>query len=263
LAFDSSGNLFVGGYTWISKFSPAGTLLSVMNTGSGTENFGLAIDSLGNLYSADSFANLIRIYSPAGAYLGSWSGGLDSPETIAFNSLGELYVNNYYNVGVTKFSSSGTNLGTVIPSTQVQYGYGLGFDASGNLFVATGNLPPPPGQVQGYGILEYSSGGTFLGTLGNDGGWLALTSIPEPSSVVLCASGLALLVAVRKRVASGGSCSSTSTLSAHRACYFPEASADGHNGMADTHKCLHKYDDCDESSAIECKHNQSEHYRSE
>lgn len=180
MVFDSHGNLFVGIYTRIFEFSSTGTLLSSINTGDFTDNNGLAFDSAGNLYDADSFANVIRRYSPGGTYLGSWSGGL------AFDSAGHLYVNNYYNLGVTEFSSSGASLGTVIPFQQVQYGFGLAIDSFGNSYAGVGNLPPQPGQVQGYGIKEFSSNGTYLQTFGGtDGGYLALAPVPEPSTATL------------------------------------------------------------------------------
>jgi sugar lactone lactonase YvrE len=203
LAFDSHGNLFVGTYGSILEFSPLGNLINTIATGNNIigndPNNGLAFDAAGNLYDADGFNNVIRRYSPGGAYVGSWSGGLNQPDGLAFDSAGNLYVNNYYNVGVTEFSSSGASLGTVISSQQVQYGFGLAIDSSGNFFVSVGNLPPPPGQVEGYGIKEFSSNGTYLQTIGGtDGGHIALAAVPEPFTPALSFSGLILLFVARK-----------------------------------------------------------------
>ncbi len=68
------------------------------------------------------------------------SSGLDDPEGLAFDSSGNLYVANYGNSTIMKFSASGGVLssnGTVFASGGEMYGpVGLAFDGSGNLYVA-------------------------------------------------------------------------------------------------------------------------------
>src|ERR1700722_13409436 len=67
LAFDSSGNLYVGSHapnTSIFKFTPGG-IGSAFATGLSYAN-GLAFDTSGNLFAADSLGNAIYKFTPGG-----------------------------------------------------------------------------------------------------------------------------------------------------------------------------------------------------
>lgn len=120
IAIDASGNLFVSDQQnhrirkitqtgVVTTFAGSGSIGSANGTGTGASFYypmGLTFDASGNLYVADSYNNKIRKISPSGV--------------------------------VSNFAGSGS-LGAVngaAGSASFKHPMGLGFDASGNLFVA-------------------------------------------------------------------------------------------------------------------------------
>lgn len=93
IAFDTSGNLFVGsGYGnnngIITKIAPNGTQ-SLFASGLSFPN-GLTFDSAGNLYEADSTANRILKFTSGGVE--STFASLALPNCMAFDNAGDMYV---------------------------------------------------------------------------------------------------------------------------------------------------------------------------
>jgi len=193
LAFDSSGNLYVTtagggngintdtdpGYA-IDKITPSGvvSIFAESNTTPGGPNGvgfgylsnpqGLAFDSSGNLYVADSNNNAVEEFNSSGTSVSTFAdlGANTNPHGLAFGSNGDLYVANFSH-----------------------YPYPEGdVDSKGN---------PDPGFSA---IEQYSPGGTLLQTFNDntaspsgleDGGYIAIESnngtpllatIPEPST---------------------------------------------------------------------------------
>jgi DNA-binding beta-propeller fold protein YncE len=173
LATDMAGNAYVmasderspTGAGTIFKFTPSGDRFifgTVPGTTPGNDpqaSQGLAFDSAGNLYAADSGAQTIYKFAPNGArtvFIGpsAFDPGV-YPVGLAFDSTGNLFVstNDFEHPGddtILKFTPSAmkSTFATGLDSPR-----GLAFDASGNLFVAE-NINFPDGD-----ILEFAPGG--------------------------------------------------------------------------------------------------------
>ena len=191
LAVDKQGNVYISDYyNRVRKVSRDGMIRTI--AGAGTSGFGfsgdggpataaemhspdgLAVDSRGNLYIADTGNNRVRKVTPggtittvAGTGVAGFSGDgkpatsakLDEPYWVAVNSRGELYISDLHNLRVRKVSANGTittfagtgNVGKVGPagSPGTPYSgdggpataapltpFGLAVDQSGNVYIA-------------------------------------------------------------------------------------------------------------------------------
>ena len=177
VAVDSSGNLYIAD-TWnsrIRKVATSGIITTVAGGGYGGDGSvaikaslsypeGAAVDSLGNLYIADSGNNRIRkvdtngiITTVAGTNSAGYSGdggmarnaSLSSPQSVACDSAGNLYIgdegNNRirkvdFNGIITTLAGNGTAAfagdGGNATNASLQSPMGVALDAAGNLFIA-------------------------------------------------------------------------------------------------------------------------------
>ena len=85
------------------------TVQSVRFTGSinpwattGNNPYGIAIDSSGNVYTANYTSNTITKVSPSGAVTASWASTGNGPYGIAIDSSGNVYTTNTGNNTITK-----------------------------------------------------------------------------------------------------------------------------------------------------------------
>jgi sugar lactone lactonase YvrE len=152
LAIDGSDNVFVMGnfkflFSRIYKFTPDGTRIpfAFLPGRTGSEGFGLAFDSMGNLFAADAVAQTIYKFAPDGT--GSIFVGpeaftdLDTgPIGLAFDHFGNLFVSTeafpFTDDKILKFTPSGVRSTFATGLTEPR---GLAFDSAGNLFV--GEIP--------------------------------------------------------------------------------------------------------------------------
>jgi sugar lactone lactonase YvrE len=148
-------NLFVSkfgnmGPATIAEITPGGQTTTFVNLVSvpSAEPYGLAFNSAGDLFVADSISGNIYEFTPTGTR-STFASGVSSVEGLAFDSAGNLFASQYCNWGnIYKFTSSG------VRSTFATIGLGaagLAFDSAGNLFAASG------GSIGS--IFEFTPGG--------------------------------------------------------------------------------------------------------
>ena len=178
VAVDAQGNVYAGdpGNNIVVRISPNGALTVV--AGNGIAGFsgdggpatsaslfwpeGVAVDSAGNLYIADSVNNRIRkvsdgtITTVAGDGNEDFSGdggpatsaSLDNPMGVAVDSAGNLYIADTYNNRIRKVTAGTITTvagsgnfglpgdGGPATSASIVFPYGVTVDSSGNLYVA-------------------------------------------------------------------------------------------------------------------------------
>jgi sugar lactone lactonase YvrE len=177
--------------------------------------YGVAVDAAGNLYIADTDNHRVRevstlgtITTVAGTGTPGFSGdggpatsaGLYSPQGVAVDAAGNLYIAEHYNYRVRKVSTSGT-ITTVAgngsygfsgdggPATSAALAnpHGLAVDAVGNLYIAdTGNARVR--KVSTLGTITTVAGNGTPGFSG-DGGAATDAQLDGPSGVAFDAAG--------------------------------------------------------------------------
>ena len=228
LALDSSGNIIVADSLnrRIRKIS-SGTISTIGGNGvlsySGDGGpassaqlntpLGVAVDSTGNLYIADSANNVIRKVTPSGTistFAGNGSAGfggdggsptaaqLNRPQGLAVDSSGALYIADSQNARIRKVSGGSitTVAGNGTPgfggdggsatAAQLYVPTGVAVDAAGNLYIAdfTNNRVR---EVSG-GIIN-TIAGNGVGGYSGDGGPATSAELDGPTSVAVDSSG--------------------------------------------------------------------------
>jgi sugar lactone lactonase YvrE len=119
----------------------------------------IAIDGLGNIWTANYYNNSVTKLSSQGALFsganGFTGGGLNFPTGIAVDAVGNVWVANFQGNSITEFSNSGTILSgaTGFAGGGLSHPYDVAIDGSGNTWVAD----------EGFSrVTELSSSGTFL-----------------------------------------------------------------------------------------------------
>ncbi|PWT99085.1 MAG: hypothetical protein C5B51_27925, partial [Terriglobia bacterium] len=228
MAVDPAGNVYFIAENCVFKVDAGGTLTRVAGqskvtgySGDGGPAVnaqlsvpgGIALDSAGNLYIADTFNNAVRKVTPSGTittvagngtYGDSGDGGpgvnaqLSNPQAIAADANGNLYIADA--AVIRKISASGT-ITTVAgtgtpgysgdggPALNAQIGpcYGLALDLSGNLYLA---------DYSNSVIRKVTTGGTITTTAGNgtpgfsgDGGPALNAQLRSPGGIATDLSG--------------------------------------------------------------------------
>jgi DNA-binding beta-propeller fold protein YncE len=160
VALDSAGNIYVAdtGNHRVQKLSPTGAPLAQWGTagldlGQFRGPIAIALDRSGNIYvadwgDADFFDRIIKL-SPSGQFMAQWGGKqgsglgqINTPEDIAVDGNGTIYVAEGGNARIQEFSSQdGHPLGILgvhgAGPGQFSYGdpTGLAFDSRGRLYV--------------------------------------------------------------------------------------------------------------------------------
>jgi sugar lactone lactonase YvrE len=233
VAVDSGGNLYIAApvANRIRKVTPSGTISTV--AGNGIQGYsgdgglatsaelyapwGVAVDSGGNLYIADSGNERIRKVAPSGTistvagngtldYSGdgglATSAELYQPYGVAVDSGGNLYIADSGNERIRKVAPSGTistvagngtqgysGDGGLATSAELSYPYGVAVDSGGNLYIAdTGN--DRIRMVTGVASVTYSAT-TFFPQVAVGGGSSTLFTITNTGSTA--ASGNLIL----------------------------------------------------------------------
>ncbi len=231
VALDNSGNLFIAdlGFGRIRKVDTNGIITTV--AGNGTNSYsgdggaatnaslyypeGVACDTSGNLYIADTYNNRIRkvdtngiITTVAGNGTATFAGdgglaanaSLNHPCSLAFDPSGNLYIADAANYRIRKVATygiittvagngyaMGINSGDGGAATSASVSpYGVACDASGNLYIADGDANRIR-KVDSNGIITTAAGNGYESYSG-DGGAATNASL-NPSGAAFDASG--------------------------------------------------------------------------
>lgn len=179
VAVDASGNVYVVDGNNIEKFTSGGQLITSWGGwGYGNGKFvgasGIAINgATGNVYVADW--DRIEEFSSSGAYITQWGSygsgsnaghySFGSPEGLAVDGSGNVYVADALNGRIMEYTSSGSFLkqfGTTssIGVYTLYMPYGVAVDSYGNVYVV---------DMSGNFVKEFSSGGYYVTQWGHYG----------------------------------------------------------------------------------------------
>jgi sugar lactone lactonase YvrE len=180
--------------------------------------FGVAVDSSGNVFIADTYNNRIRevvkstgtILTVAGTGAAGFGGDggsaalalLSRPYGVAVDAVGNLFISDTYNNRIREVVKSTGNIltlagtGTVgsggdggpATSAQLNSPFGLAVDSSGNLFIADQGNNRIREVVRSSGIITTVAGNGIAGYLG-DGGPATLARLNQPSAVAVDPAG--------------------------------------------------------------------------
>jgi tripartite motif-containing protein 71 len=177
----------------VQEFSGTGTFVGTWGgTGSGDGQFngptGIAVDSGGNVWVADTNNQRIQEFSSTGTFmakfgsLGTGNGQFESPSGVAVDTSGNIYVADTVNNRVQKFDNTTafvTTWGTAgVGDNQLEQPRDIAVDSSANVYVS---------DVMNF-VRKFSSTGTFSARWGGPNG-KGPGQFAYPSAVALDGSG--------------------------------------------------------------------------
>jgi uncharacterized protein (TIGR03437 family) len=239
LALDAAGNLYVAdtGNNLVRRVSAGGTFTTVAGTGAadstgdgGTATLaalngpeGIAFDTAGNLYIADTFNHRVRVVTRDGniaAFAGTGlpafsddgpavSAGLVLPTAIAADPAGNIYIADLGNSRIRKVANG--NISTIVgagggvapldglsaTSVRLAGPTGLAVDSTGTIYFAEGSIGSGSGlEVGDYRIWKVTTDGKIFAAAGNgiesfsgDTGPAAAAQLHAPAGVAVDLAG--------------------------------------------------------------------------
>lgn len=155
----------------ISQYTDVFIIGTTGSTGTGNYQFngptGVAVDTSGRIYVADTNNNRIQLFNSTGGYLTTITHQFSGPVNTAIDASGNVYVADGNNNRIQKFDSSFTwlaNYGNGTASSApglFNYPNGAAVDSSGNLYVA---------DLSNNRIQKFSSNRTWLASWGANNG---------------------------------------------------------------------------------------------
>jgi len=258
-ALDAGGNLYLADSrnNRVRKVATNGTITTVAGTGvagyAGDQGAataaqlngpsGVAVDSNGNVFIADTNNNVVRKVTAATGLISTVAGNgtlgfggdggaatsaeLQYPYGVAVDSSGNLYIADTFNVVIRKVTTNG-NISTVAGSADIpgytgdgstatlaslNYPYGVAVDSSGTLFIAdTGNS-----AIRRVASLNITTvAGTTTSGYTGDGGAATSATLQNPQGVAVDASGNLFIADTGNAVIREVSSSNISTVAGNR-----------------------------------------------
>jgi hypothetical protein len=230
VAFDAAGNLYIAdtGDNLVLEVSPVGVLSTVAGTGeqgySGDSGpaatamldspTGVAVDTAGNVYIADTHNNRIRkvtsgtITTIAGTGAAGFSGDggaatsatLDLPTAVAVDAAGNLYIADTNNHRIRKVSGTTMttvagdgeqlylNDGVAASQTGLDSPSGIAVDALGNLYIGDTRNQRVRKVTLSSGLIS-TVAGNGTKSFSGDGGMASSASLATPRGVAAAADG--------------------------------------------------------------------------
>jgi sugar lactone lactonase YvrE len=148
-----------GTYQWSARYGgdsnddPAGggalATAPTFTLGGVGDIYGVAIDSAGNRYVAESGPSDVAVFAPGSATPTGYLTGISNPTWLAFDHAGDLFVASAFTSGLWEFAPGSTTPTAYLSGTNSPRV--LAFDASGDLFVS---------NAGGNNVTEYAPGAT-------------------------------------------------------------------------------------------------------
>jgi uncharacterized protein (TIGR03437 family) len=227
---DKLGNIYFtdSGKSLVRMVSTSGVLSTVAGNGTTTYSgdgvaatsaavngpIGMAFDSAGNLYIADTLNNRIRKVSAATGIISTFAGNgtmgfggdgaaatsatLANPHSIAFDSAGNLYISDTLNHRIRRVDMNGnietiagngmignTGDGGQATSASMTNPWGIAVDGSGNIYFAD-SLNNTIRKINAAGVISTIAGG---GKVLGDGGPAIIAALFTPEGIALDGSG--------------------------------------------------------------------------
>jgi trimeric autotransporter adhesin len=239
LAIDAAGNLYIADTSnhVIRRVAVSGTISTIAgnhsagysgNGGAATSAslnfpFGVALDASGNLYIADTSNHVIRRVAAAGGTISTVAGNhsagysgdggaatsatLYSPQGVAVDASGNLYIADTLNSVIRRVAAAGGTISTVAGNHTAGYGgdggaassavlnfpQGIAVDGAGNLYISDTNNLRVRLVSSGGGVQLPIVTASISGTLGNNGWYrsnVTVTwSVSDPSGPIISQSG--------------------------------------------------------------------------
>ncbi|MGA2595368.1 MAG: BACON domain-containing carbohydrate-binding protein, partial [Bryobacteraceae bacterium] len=138
-----SGTLTIAGLTFTvtqagSSFVPVSELSTLISEGLNLP-YGVALDSSGNVYIADTGNNAIEEWSATQGMttLVPAAAGLNGPHGVAVDGQGNVYIADAYNNAIKEWSPANQQLTTLVPSTAgLNFPLGVAVDGQDNVYIA-------------------------------------------------------------------------------------------------------------------------------
>ncbi|MEI8081395.1 MAG: NHL repeat-containing protein [Actinomycetes bacterium] len=135
-----TANAIPGGSSSVSEINPAGTVVHTYALPSGADPYSLAVDSSGNVYTANSGANTVSKIDPAAVTVSVFAtlASDAQPYGIGVDASDRIYSINTGNNTIARVTAGSATVFATLDSSASPFG--VTFDASGNLYTAnTGN----------------------------------------------------------------------------------------------------------------------------
>ncbi len=132
IAVDSAGNIYTANYRSGSVSKITPGGRSTVFAAHGTRQRGIAVDSVGNIYTANGGSNNVSKITPGGTSTILGTTG-SNPAAITIDSAGNLYTANFLSSNVSKITPGGTS--TILAATGALPS-AITVDSAGNLYTA-------------------------------------------------------------------------------------------------------------------------------